>query len=448
MLLLVGLVLAACGTRRDMAELQAAARVEVTGASADTPVEDPTASSDVVGTPDAGADRTVHQAAQPDSGGADDASTCAPNCSPLVIGTVGTYSGVVGQNVRPGVRALQAWAASVNASGGLNGHPVEVVVADDGGDPARHRALLQELVEDRGVVAFVYNAAPLSGQASVDYIARAHVPVIGSEATGDWFFANPYFFPQSSSGRNLGAAVMGAARTVAPQSETAMGVLYCSEGIPICEQARSDGPTNARATNWDFVYSGSASLAQPDYTATCLSARDQGAQVILVAMDANSLVRVARSCDNVGYHPKLLISQQVLLPFLAEEPRLQGSYGAALNAPWFDASNPAVAEFQRAMRQYAPGEDFAGSPMQGWASAKLLEAAGPSISEPPTSESILDGLYALENETLGGLAPPLTFTRGRPPSRSACAWPLVIRDNDYQHAGDGSMVCIDPPRVG
>src|SRR5438309_5788911 len=48
-------------------------------------------------------------------------SSCAKTCSPLVIASVGTYSGIVGQNVGGGARALQAWATTVNAAGGVHG---------------------------------------------------------------------------------------------------------------------------------------------------------------------------------------------------------------------------------------------------------------------------------------------------------------------------------------
>jgi branched-chain amino acid transport system substrate-binding protein len=45
------------------------------------------------------------------------------------------------------LEALQVWTASINARGGLNGHRVRLIVADDGGDPARSKALVQDAVE-------------------------------------------------------------------------------------------------------------------------------------------------------------------------------------------------------------------------------------------------------------------------------------------------------------
>ena len=53
---------------------------------------------------------------------------------------------------------------------GIAGHPVQLIVADDGGDPAKHRSLVQQFVEQRGVVAFLHTTAALSGQSAVTYL--------------------------------------------------------------------------------------------------------------------------------------------------------------------------------------------------------------------------------------------------------------------------------------
>ena len=54
--------------------------------------------------------------------------------------------------------ALRVWVKWTNAQGGVSGHPVSAIFADDGGDPARHRAAVQKMVEQDKVVAFVADA--------------------------------------------------------------------------------------------------------------------------------------------------------------------------------------------------------------------------------------------------------------------------------------------------
>src|SRR5260370_15582558 len=47
-----------------------------------------------------------------------------------------------------GATVAPAWAAWINANGGLGGHPVQVVVMDDKGDPATAQAAGQQRSEE------------------------------------------------------------------------------------------------------------------------------------------------------------------------------------------------------------------------------------------------------------------------------------------------------------
>jgi branched-chain amino acid transport system substrate-binding protein len=370
-------------------------------------------------------------------------SSCAPNCAPIVVASVGTYSGIVGQNIGGGVKALQAWVSSVNAKGGINGHLVQLFIADDVGDPARHRALVQQMVEERHAIAFLFNAEVLSGQGSVDYIDRVRVPVIGSEGGGEWFHSNQYYFPQHSSGKDLPLTPLGSA-TVSqfPQGKKKLGTIVCADGIQVCEDAKKTYPERAPKYGFDYVYNGSASLAQPDLTANCLAARDAGAELLMILMDKNSIQRAARSCSNIGYKPIYLLNQTIENDALATDPLLDGAVGSGVVAPWFDTSSPAVAEFREAMAAYAPGVDISGAPMQGWTSAKLFEKAAARIGNPPTSEQVLQGLWSMKDETLGGLAPPRTFTPGQPAPHAVCFWSWVVKDRKFVNAVDNKVRCI------
>jgi branched-chain amino acid transport system substrate-binding protein len=159
-------------------------------------------------------------------------------------------------------------------------------------------------------------------------------------------------------------------------------------------------------------------------------------------MDRNSAQRVARGCNNVGYRPVILLSQTVETDSLATDPNLQGGVGVSLVAPWFDTANPAVAEFRKAMATYAPGVDMSGTPIVGWAAAKLLERALRGQTGTITPASILAGLWTIKGDTLGGLTPPLTYVKDQPAARYVCYWPLLIQDKKFVNAADGQGRCI------
>jgi len=370
------------------------------------------------------------------------AAACPAPCAPLVIGSVGTWSGIVGQNVVGGLNALRAWVASVNAGGGLGGHQVRLEVADDGTDPARHRALVQEFVERRGVVAFVYNAAVFSGQASVEYLSSRKIPVVGGSGTEPWYTTSPLFFTQIIAGEvAIEATTASYARSAKAADMTKMGLVTCSDGVQVCEDTARSVPRYASKYGVQLAYQGRASLAAPDFTANCLAARNAGVQILYLALDANSYQRFGRSCASVDYKPKYGIAQPVMLAEVARDANMQGSPGVSYTAPFFFNANAAVAEFHKTMSQYAAGVPLTGSASLGWSAAKLLQASAGHLSAVPTSADILEGVWSLNGEDLGGLTAPLRFRRDGPTVPPVCYWQVVVADNSYKSPDNGQRHC-------
>jgi ABC-type branched-subunit amino acid transport system substrate-binding protein len=370
------------------------------------------------------------------------ATACPAPCAPLVIGSVGTWSGIVGQNVIGGLNALRSWVASINATGGLGGHQVRLEVADDGTDPARHRALVQEFVERRGVVAFVYNAAVFSGQASVEYLGARKVPVVGGSGTEPWYTTSPMFFTQIIAGEvAIEATTASYARSAKAANMTKMGLVTCSDGVQVCEDTARSVPRYASKYGVQLAYQGRASLAAPDFTANCLAARNAGVQILYLALDANSYQRFGRSCASVDYRPKYGIAQPVMLAEVARDANMQGSPGVSYTAPFFFNPLPAIAEFHRAMSQYAAGVPLTGSASLGWSAAKLLQASARRLSAVPTSADILEGVWSLNGEDLGGLTAPLRFRRDGPTVPPVCYWQVVVADNSYKSPDNGQRHC-------
>jgi branched-chain amino acid transport system substrate-binding protein len=61
-------------------------------------------------------------------------------------------------------------------------------------------------------------------------------------------------------------------------------------------------------------------------------------------------------------------------------------------------------------------------------------AAAGRLSAKPTSAQILDGLWSLKGETLGGLTYPLTFTKGQNAEVKSCWWLARIGDGAFRSA--------------
>lgn len=360
--------------------------------------------------------------------------------SPIVLGSVGEQTGIVGSFEAAIPRGVQVWIEATNANGGLNGHPLRYVVADDGGDPARHRALVQQLVEQKGVVAFVGMNAPMTGHASVAYLKEKRVPVIGTDGGSSWVYDSPMHFPQSSTTPAVWLSLTGALSQANP-GKTKVGVLACVEAQG-CEELYNDMPKDAAAFGLTLVYRARMSIGQPDFTAECVSARNAGVELMAMASDPNSFVRLARSCANVGFKPAWGAAQNIKDDVIAKEPLLDGFSMASPIRPIFLRDTPALAEFHDAKDRYAAGETLTVMFGMGWTAAKVFEHATRNIPDPTSSESILGGLWSLKNDDIDGLSYPLTFVKDQPLKPRACWYSLVLRSGKWTHDG-APMTCRD-----
>jgi branched-chain amino acid transport system substrate-binding protein len=127
----------------------------------------------------------------------------------------------------------------------------------------------------------------------------------------------------------------------------------------------------------------------------------------------------------------------------------QGMKLVELDFPWTVSSTPATREFQSAMEKYAPnvGTEMGAAAVYGWVSGQLLAAAvKASNSSKITAASIKKGLYALpKGDTLGGIAPPLSFTPGKPTAID-CYFVEQIA-NDHLTLPQGLTTSCAPPRT-
>jgi branched-chain amino acid transport system substrate-binding protein len=349
----------------------------------------------------------------------------------VVVGHVGTYSGVF-SGFSNGPKALEAWSQALNAKGGIDGHAVRVIIAEDGGDPARHRALVQQLVEQQGVIAFVDCFCPTTGQAAVDYLTKKGVPMVGGSPSSEWYYDSPMYFPQGSAGKKgvVHAILGGTAEIAVPLHKTKLAVLACNEA-QICKNLSGDMPSLAPQFGMKVVSQAQASLAQPDYTAECLAARNAGADVMFLAFDPNSYGRVADSCNSIGYKPLFSLVPDATNS-LTSIDSMDGAIVYSGVFPWFDTSNPSIAEMHRAMALYTPRAEADQTAGDDWVAAQMFDrAARGHLSATPTSQDILAGLWSIKNDTIDGLTYPITFVQGRNADVQHCWWVAVIHDHKF-----------------
>lgn len=380
--------------------------------------------------------------AAPDAAGARTApaGAAAPAAgAPIRIGVVGTMSGVGGTQLAS-TRAVQAWAQARNRSGGVNGRPIEAIVVDDGGDPARFRAALQDLVERRNVVAFVGALTGFSiSEGAVKYLEEKRVPIIGGDRLSAMWNTSPMLFPQASAGDAvIWNHSVNTARLAGKGA--AVGWVTCQEA-QICRDADRLWQQYLPALGLQVKYRATVSVAQPGFTAECASARQAGVQVFLLGTDSNSTRRIATDCAKQGYTPRFGVLQTS--DEMAAEPALDGGFYGSATFPWVLDDSPATKEFAETMKRYAPNVTLSAHAASGWVAAKLFERVAGGLGTDVTTPRLLEALWKLENETLGGLTAPLTYVKNKGAPPTYCYFGMVITGRAWE-AAPREMLCRAP----
>jgi branched-chain amino acid transport system substrate-binding protein len=452
---LSGLLLTACGTRVTREEtiqgLGAAGRVE-TGQVADGAAgtdsgpavaggaaEPGTPLTSTGGTTGSGARPGTSGPGQAAPGGAvvPGAGAVAAGCKtagkPVVIGQVGTFSGVLGPTLANSNTALKVWAQWVNARGGVGCRQVRVYSVDDGGDASKASAAVKDLVENKKAVAIVGAMAPLTINSLQSYAESKKVPIVGGDnASANWT-SSPMLFP---AGTTADGYITGLAKIAVQAGGAKMALFYCVE-TSICtnvEKRLVDGGL-AKKNGVDIVYNASTSLVQSSFVSQCQAAQQAGAKSILIAMDGSSAARVGRDCASLGYRPQLLAPLLALSDQQKRDAKLQGLLTSSGTVLWTDTSTQGARDLQNAFKQYAPSVPLTAFPAQAWAAAQLFAQAVSKSGVAPgtalTSADVLAGLGKVKGETLGGLTAPITFTLGRPAPTQLCSFIVQIKGESW-----------------
>jgi branched-chain amino acid transport system substrate-binding protein len=362
--------------------------------------------------------------------------------APVVLGTVGNYSGPPGVSSLPILEGAQIWVKAVNARGGLKGRPVKLIVYDDGSDPAKHRAQMQDAVERQQVLAFLTNPDPISGAGSVDYVNAKRVPVMGGSTGESYAYTSPMYFVPFTSTPALGRVFAPSiAQQVLSRKMDKVGSLVCAEA-PACTDVEKGLEAGAERAGLKDVYKARRSLVQPDFTAECLAARNAGVQVLLITMDGGGVRRIANSCARQSYNPVIAIPGVIQDDSLKDEPSITEISTFSGVFPHFQTGTPPLDEFHAAVKSYAKKGKPSGGLAMGWTSGKLLERAVRDIPAVRlTRETLLAGLWSIKNDNLGGLTYPLTFVENKPAEPVACWFNVALRDGTWASPDGFKLRC-------
>jgi branched-chain amino acid transport system substrate-binding protein len=326
--------------------------------------------------------------------------------SPIVIGAIGQFSGALGSSFAGIPGGLKSWADTVNASGGLSGHPVKLDVEDIASGPAAAGLTAAQTLIGQDHAEAIIDMD--SGDGTwLPYVKSHGVVDIqpGTDGASSLTFSNvvqmgpaqvPYTYSIISAAKKAGGK---------------LAVGYCAES-PGCAQI----PQLFGLMGLKPVVAVAISSSSPDFSAFCEAVKSSGATSYSLFLPVATSTKVTNQCYQDGLRiPQILIASNVTSS-LTKDSAFSGSLVVdSLAKPFWDTSDPSIKQIQTALSKDTKG--IVGTELDNvypeamWAAGDLLAADVKNIKGSVTATSIEKGFSSLHNVSPGGFTAPESFQK-------------------------------------
>jgi branched-chain amino acid transport system substrate-binding protein len=376
------------------------------------------------------------------TGSASTSGSSALSGTTYKFGAIVAETGIDSDSYAPAASGYKAWAQYTNAHGGINGHPVEVIVKDDQGTPNVGLADTTALIKGDHVLGITCMCA--TGFTDAPTALKSGLPVVGP-----WFgdlygttLGHPNDFEIDTSyiaelatqyqlGKRLGGTRAG----------------FINDATVATGTVTSANQHAALDAGMPLVKAVAAAHAEPSHVAECLALKAANVNVVAEILPQATLKQVMDQCFVQGFKPIVLTQSISLSPYWLTDPSFSttNSGGDIPVAPWFEKSIPAVATMDQAILTYDP-KAFDVDPtaaVEAWVSMTVMAkgAAAGNMGDTPTSAKLIAGLHTINNDTFNGLTVPLTYTNGNEVNVPNCDFWVQIQNGKPVVLDNGQPHC-------
>ncbi|MFI6550636.1 ABC transporter substrate-binding protein [Streptomyces prunicolor] len=389
--------------------------------------------------------------------------TPAPSSgTPIRVGIITSATSPVGGDTFTGPRdGAQAYFDRLNARGGIDGHPVQVRLCDDGGSGVGNNACVHQLVDEDKVVALVATTA--LDYAGASRVSHARVPDIGGQPIGAAYDTYPHLYgiygslaPRAGTpgwgGKLYGGTEVYRYFKREQGARTAAVVSYNQAASAAYARLVEQG---LKAEGYKVV-SEQVDFALPNFRAAAADLKQQGVDLVFDAIDTHGNAQLCEAMDQVG--AKVIAKVTNVQNWASTVPEDYKNSPRCRNALWAtgssrdfdDTSQAAVREFRDATKGLKTHSQWQ---LEGWAAAMWFTDAARSCARTKAgaTRACVDGfMNRSENYTADGLLVPVSFERlAEPPkTRRTCLSVARWRDGEgWVAQGDMNRTCFEVPQL-
>lgn len=316
----------------------------------------------------------------------------------LLIGQSGGFSGGQAEYAKDVKSGIEACFAAVNSEGGINGRPIRLVTADDGGKRENVLTNTKKLVEADRVIALIGYTSGAGTEASLSYITNAKVPIL-SPATGNMGIRalNPYVFHTRAGYGDEMAKIVG---HVASLGYKRVALAYLDDV----------GPANLKAMQ-DALAANQLSAAAvvglnrnaEDFTPQIEALMAGTPALVVFISNAKPIAKIVTGMRERGYHGQFATSSfsgsRVVADLKQHAPGL--IMIQVLPQPHKDHLQ-FHREFHQEMKQLAPDVTPNYTMLEGYIAARVLVEGLKRASPNPSRERLVASLEGIADLNLGG----------------------------------------------
>lgn len=336
---------------------------------------------------------------------------------PYVIGNIADITGMARANYAPETEGIRLYVDVINARGGINGHPVKLVIEDGKSDAAKATAVAKKLiVEDKALalmgLGFSRAQPPVIEMARKDRVAvisgytlitDAYKCTPGDVAFATGYIMHPKFHPGGYGYAKVAAALHPKGRIASSGYDTPGGRVW---SIWTSEWAKKLGlkviyhedipPRTVDLMPW----ASKVAKANPD-----IYANAEGGEIF---------IPLAIALEKSGWTKDLLFPD-----FVTEAHLAKGIKRLMTNGEWvlwfgrYASAYEKIPEFDRirdAMKKFGHQYPLSARHAQGWTMGRIIEQALSKAGWPCTREDVISALEKTNLDTKGLTGGPIRFT--------------------------------------
>jgi len=382
-------------------------------------------------------------------GSSGNSSSGSANKSPYMVGFISSQTGGASSSYAGSVRGAEARVDALNAAGGINGHPVKLVIYDDQSSPTGNATAAQLLIQ-KGVLGVIDDTSFTFGGAAA--LTRAKLPVTGASIDG----------PEWGQSPNMFSVIAPTETPVNGQRYTYTSLVNVFKllGIKKLAQVGYQIPSVTQAANQTFELAAKEGISKcynnntisfgaNDFTSVVLAIKSAGCDGVYVPMLLTSEISIAQGLKNAGSTAKLISPSVAYDQNVLSSPGSLSALAGDYTAASVDLTHPSagsqamLANLKKYVGYTSPVANLnvVFAYLGADALIKGIQMAGSS----PSTSKITAALRTVDNYDGGGILPsPVTFKGYGTPSMflpNSCEPLFQITSSGFQPANGGKLVC-------